>query len=126
MATGGSIESVSIAGRTFSVAADADSNRKLGGFMNEVQQNGDGTARMVKTRESWMIDGLQLSIDDSRGDQEFLQGVADGDAFEPCLITYVSGESYQGEGTITGDLQTGSQNTTASVVLMGTGTLTRQ
>lgn len=124
--TGGSIESVSIAGRIFAVASDADSNRKLGGFMNDVQSNGDGTARQIKTREPWMLDNLQLSIDDLNDDQEFLQQVADSNNMEPILITYASGAAYQGEGTITGDLQTSSQNTTATVTLMGQGNLSRQ
>ncbi len=43
-AVGGSIESVTLDGRTFAVAADAEAQRKLGGFENEVQANGDGTA----------------------------------------------------------------------------------
>lgn len=124
--TGGSIESVSIDGRIFSVASDADSNRKLGGFMNELQPNGDGTARQIKSRENWMLDGLQLSIDDLNDDHEFLQQVADSNTMAVVLITYASGAAYQGQGTITGDLQTASQSTTASVTLMGQGKLTRQ
>ncbi len=94
--------------------------------MNEAQANGDGTVRQIKTREPWMLDGLQLSIDDLNDDQEFLQQVADSNNMEAVLITYASGAAYQGQGTITGDLQTSSQSTTASVTLMGQGQLTRQ
>jgi len=47
-ATGGSIESITMDGREFAVAADAESQRKLGGFENEVQANGNGTARIIK------------------------------------------------------------------------------
>jgi hypothetical protein len=126
MATGGSIESVGIGGRTFSVAADADSNRKLGGFTNEVQSNGDGTARTIKTAEPWMVDGLQLNIDDLASDQEYLQDIADAKDFVPMDITYVSGVVYEGRGTITGDLQAGSQSTTGTVVLSGPQKLTQQ
>ncbi len=124
--TGGSIESVSIAGRIFSVASDADSNRKLGGFMNTVLANGDGTARIQKTREPWLLDGLQLAIDDLRDDHEFLQQIADSNNMETIVITYASGATYQGEGTITGDLQTASMATTAAVTLSGQDKLTRQ
>lgn len=126
MATGGSIESVSLSGRVFGVASDADSNRKLGGYMNEVQANGNQTTRQVKKFEPWMVDGLQLSIDDTRGDQEFLQDLANRTSEYTCLVTYASGESYQGEGQITGDLQVSSMNTTGTVVLMGSGTLNKQ
>lgn len=126
MATGGSIESVSIAGRNFAVAADADSQRKLGGFNNETAMNGDGTGRKIKTREAWQLDGLQLAVDDLRGDHEFLQDLADSDEFEVVSITYASGATYQGQGTISGDLQVSSQSTTGSVTLSGPGKLTKQ
>lgn len=126
MATGGSIESVGLAGRTFSVAADANGDRKLGGFTNEVQSNGDGSARIIKTREPWMLDGLQLALDDFADDQEFLQDLADGKDFFVVDITYASGAVYNGRGMITGDLQGSSQNTTGTVVLNGPQKLTRQ
>ena len=123
---GGSIESITMDGRTFSVAADAEAQRKLGGFENEVQANGDGTARIIKTRVPLAIDGLTVHIDDAQDDHEFLQGLQNGNVFFPIAITYASGETYQGEAQITGETQTSSQNETASVSLMGPGTLTRQ
>jgi hypothetical protein len=123
---GGSIESVTLGGRTFSVTADAESQRKLGGDENEVQPNGDGTARIVKTKVSWSIDGLSLGTDDANGDQEFLQGLADANDFFPVVITYASGESYQGSGIVVGEMQTSSQNATTAVSLMGNGALTKQ
>ena len=126
MATGGSIESVGLAGRTFSVAADADSNRKLGGFTTEVQSNGDGSARIIKTREPWLVDGLQLTLDDLADDQGFLQDLADQTDYFAVDITYASGAVYNGRGMITGDLQGSSQSTTGTVVLNGPQKLTRQ
>lgn len=126
MATGGSIESVGLDGRTFAVAADAEAQRKLGGFENEVQANGDGSARVIKTRVPLNIDGLTLSVDDDRGDHEFLQALANRRDFFPITITYASGAVYQGRAIITGEMQASSQNTTASVSLSGPGVLTRQ
>ena len=123
---GGSIESITMDGRTFSVAADAEAQRKLGGFENEVQANGDGTARIIKTRVPLSIDGLTVHVDDAQDDHEFLQGLQNGNSFFPIAITYASGETYQGVAQITGETQTSSQNETASVSLMGPGTLTRQ
>lgn len=125
-AVGGSIESISINGREFAVASDAEANRKLGGFENEVQANGNGTARIVKTRVPWALDGVQVEIDDSRGDQEFLQGIADGNVFVDVAISFASGLVYQGQGTITGEVQASSQNATASVSLGGPGQMTAQ
>lgn len=125
-AIGGSIESVTLDGREFPVAADAESQRKLGGFENEVQANGDGTARPIKTRVPWSIDGLTIEVDDSRGDHEFLQALSDRNDFWAVSITYASGIVLQGTGQITGEMQVSSQNATAEVSLMGPGILTKQ
>jgi len=123
-AVGGSIESVTLNGREFSVAADAESQRKLGGWENEVQANGDGSARIIKTRVPLSLDGLTLHTDDDKGDQEFLQGLANGNSFFPIAITYASGATYQGQAMINGEMQTSSQNATTAVSLMGPGVLT--
>lgn len=125
-ATGGSIESVTLDGREFAVAADAESQRKLGGFENEVQANGDGGARLIKTRVPLSIDGLTLEINDDRGDQEFIQDLSNRNDFFPISITYVSGNTYQGRAQITGESQVSSQNSTGAVSLMGPGVLTKQ
>ena len=125
-AVGGSIESVALDGRLFAVASDADSNRKLGGFENEHQSNGDSTGRIIKTRVGWSVDGLTLSIDDTRADAEYLQDLQDLLDEFPIAITYASGVVYQGTGQIVGETATSSQNTTAAVALMGSGKLTQQ
>jgi len=126
MSVGGSIESVTLNGRTFSVAADAEANRKLGGFENEVQANGDGTARLIKTRVPLSIEGLTVGVDDDRGDHEFLQDLADTKDFWPVTMTLASGAVWQGTGQITGDLQYGTNAATATVNLAGSGKLTKQ
>lgn len=125
-AVGGSIESISLDGRNFVVAADADSNRMLGGFTNEVQSNGDGSARTLKTRMPWSVDGLTASLDDDRGDQEFLQVLSDRTDNFPISIIYPSGAIYQGTGQIVDDISGGSQSATAPIKLSGPGRLTKQ
>lgn len=124
-AIGGSIESITLDGQIFSVAADADSQRKLGGYENEVQANGDGTARMVKTRTPWMLDGITVAVDDVRGDNEFLQSLADRNEYFPVIITYAGGATFTGNGMITGELQVSSQNATAAFTLHGQKALTQ-
>lgn len=125
-AVGGSIESVTLDGRIFAVAADAEAQRKLGGFENEVQSNGDGTARLIKTRVPLSIDGLTIEIDDDRADHEFLQELSNRNDFFPVAITYASGSTYQATAQIVGETQASSQNATAAVSLMGPGILTKQ
>ncbi len=125
-AVGGSIEEVTLSGRSFAVAADAEAQRKLGGFENEVQSNGGGTARLIKTRVPLSIDGLTIEVDDDRGDQEFLQELADRNDFFVVAITYASGATYQGSAQIVGENPASSQNATAAISLMGPGVLTKQ
>lgn len=125
-AIGGSIQSVSIRGRLFAVASDAEANKKLGGFENEVQANGNGTARLVKTRVPWSIDGLQIEIDDNRADHEFLKEIADSLEFVAITMELVSGAIYQGEGQIVEEVTSSSQSATATIKMMGPGTLTQQ
>ena len=125
-AVGGPIESVSIDGRGFAVAADADTNRDIGGDNNEVQANGNKTGRIIKTAMPWKIDGLSLSVDDFLADQEFLQDIADSDSFHTIRITYPSGAVWQGSGTITGEIKYASANTTMPVEFSGEGNLTQQ
>lgn len=125
-ATGGSIESLTLDGRNFAVAADAEAQRKLGGFENEVQANGNATARLIKTRVPLSLDGVTVEIDDDRGDHEFLQELSDRNDFFPIAITYASGNTYQGTAQLVGETQASSQSATAPVSLMGPGVLTKQ
>lgn len=126
MSVGGPIEEITIAGRSFAVAGDVDASRMLGGKTNEVASNGNGTARKIESINPWSLNGLNLSIDDMAGDQEFLQDVADRKDFVPMSVTMASGAVYQGRGQITGEISFSNQNTTASVGLSGPQKLERQ
>ena len=123
---GGPIDSCSIKGRIFSVAGDAEGERDLGGKKNEVQPNGNGTVRVVQERKPWKIGGLKLSIDDDRGDQEFLQDIADSGELVPITVTQVTGVTYEGSGTLTDDLTFNTKESTAEVTLSGQQRLTQQ
>jgi hypothetical protein len=98
----------------------------LGGASNEVQMNGNGTGRLVKTVVGWSIDGLQIEINDSRADHEYLQEIANGHDFIPITITFASGVCYQGTGIIVDDIGASSQSATATIKLAGPGSLTQQ
>lgn len=117
--SGGSIESIEINSRIFPVAADADASRDLGGFSKEIMMNGDGTSRYKKTRKPWKIGGVSVAIDDTQGDQEFLQAVADQEAEVPVVIRFVTGISYGGYGSVVDDLEFSSENATADISLAG-------
>ena len=125
-AVGGAPISVSIGGRRFSIVKDNDANRRLGGSSNAVEENSDGSTRLIKTRSSWRFDSLQVAINDDNGDHEFLQGIADDNGYGAIYVEYTSGVIFQGTGTIVDDIQHAAQSTTATISLAGDGVLTRQ
>jgi hypothetical protein len=127
MATiGGSVESCSIRARLFACAADADVTIKTGGFSNEIQPNGNGTARMVKTRELPSVEGLVVSLNHDAGDLQFLQEIADGLEFVDFTITLASGHTYQGKMQITEAPAGSTQSSTCELALTGEQELTLQ
>lgn len=125
-AVGGPIESVNIGGEYFTVAADADAGRELGGFTNEIQPNGDKTGRLIKSLKPWQVDGLTLAVDDLLDQQEFLQNKADELGFFPINITFASGSVFGGTGQIVDELKFGNSGATVPVTLGGPGKLTQQ
>ena len=126
MATGGSVINVSLNGQNFPVTADADTTRKLGGYENAVETNGDKSARILKTVVSPMFGGLVLSVDSKRKEQEVLQGLQNLDDFFPVAVTYADGVVYQGRGAITGEVAYQSASTTTPIDITGEGTFTQQ
>ena len=109
---GGSIESVSLAGRAFAVPSDNDVTVSIGGFNNDNQMNGDGTNREIKTRMAWKLTGLQIAYDADTDDDLFLQNLADGSPFT-VAITYASGAVRNGTGGINGEVTFSTQSSTA-------------
>lgn len=125
-AIGGSVESISFAGREFAVASDGDGQIKLGGYENEIGMNGNKTGRILKTTVAHSIAGLTYSIDTSNGDHEFLQERANGKGFEDFTITYASGSIYQGQSQIVGEFTYSTASATAAVNFGGPDELTLQ
>ncbi len=125
-AIGGSIEEVTLAGRSFAVAADSDSSRSIGGFFNESIANGDGSARLIKTRNLWKLEGISLVLDDSNGDHKYLQDLANQKRYFPQTFTFASGATLEGTGQIEGDIMLASQTQTSDLSFCGPGNLEQQ
>ena len=125
-AIGGAIEEVSLGGRSFAVPHDQDTQRNLGGDQNEVQPNGNGTSRIIKTKVPWKVDGLTVEINNDNGDQEYLQGLANRNGTFPITVTYADGTIWQGDGTIVGEINYSNNSATATANLAGTGVMTKQ
>ena len=127
MSTGGPLQECSIKGRIFPCTSDGEANRDLGGFKGKTEMNGDGSKRRILERKAWGHD-IVLSIDDARGDQEFLQEVADGVYGEDVdiTLTYVTGLTYGGKGNIEDDIIFDAKTSTAKLRVAGGNKLEAQ
>lgn len=125
-APGGPIVDFSIKGRLFTAAADSEATRKAGGAENEVELNGDGTGRVVQSLVAWSVASLNAAYQDARGDQEFLQGIADAGEEVNMTFTWPGNVTWGGKGMITGEIVANTKNLTIPLTLSGGGKLEPQ
>lgn len=116
---GGPIESIVIAGRRFTSDGEDTGKITYPGFDNEVKPNGDGTNRLVKSRHAGKIEGLNLVIDNTRGDMEFLKDKQDSLEFLSVSATLVDGTVVSGEMQVTDAVPLDTKEMTAEVTLEG-------
>ena len=116
----GCIESIVINGRRFTTDADDSCEITYDGFENEVKPNGDGTMRIVKSRHPGSIEGLNILIDPSRDDQEFLKETQDSLEFVDVSATLVDGVVVGGSMQLTEAVTTDLKEGTAAIPLQGT------
>jgi hypothetical protein len=119
MAINGAIRSMTISGRGFKVAHDGSGNKQLGGRNNEVQMNSDGSFRTIQTVMPGAINDVNVEIDDSRNDLEFLQTLATDGLPVPVVMTYASNISYTGDLVLTGEIQKDENTGLAALSFQG-------
>lgn len=123
----GSIVEISIDGRSFKAASDADGSTKYGGIENEFQANGDGeTGRLIQTRVGWSLTGVSIAIDDENDDLEYCEEIKRSGRFVPIKAVYADGTVRSGRGNITGELTVSSMSGTADMSFEGAGVFAKQ
>lgn len=118
-AVGGPIKDVTIAGRTFQVDGENEIEMFLGGWTNEIVSNGDGSARLIKTPKTGQANKLPLVIDDSRGDEAFIQEVMNKHELVVVSFTDINENVYVGEMQLVGDAMTNKRTMVKEVDLQG-------
>lgn len=126
MPVGGPIESVSINGRNFSVAEDAELTVVYGGDQNEIMMNGDDSARLGKSKIPWKVSGIKLQINPDNNDHEFIQDIINGTDFVDYEHTEVDGNVYYASGQIVEEVGKSTKDATAELTFSGPGRLTKQ
>ena len=119
MGINGALRTFTIKGRGFKVANDGPGNKSMGGRNNEVQTNGDGSYRVIQTVMPGQLGDINVEIDDSMGDQEFLQTLSDSGLPVPCVATYASNVSYTGDLVLTGEIQKDESTGIATLTFQG-------
>lgn len=122
----GPVQDITIDGRRFTVTADNDTERDLGGMTIERMMNADSSSRKKKTPRPWKLSGLAVEVSDARSDQEFLDEVAEKDDDVPITATFANGVTYTGTGSIDGDVVYKSGGATAEISLSGGRKLEQQ
>lgn len=115
----GPLESINIDGRRFAVDGEVDAAIALSGYTNEVKPNGDGSFRLVKTRKTGRANTIPITMDDTRDDEEFIQGVMDSTSFVTISFTKVDGTVYKGSMQIVEDPETSTKEGTKELSFMG-------
>lgn len=118
--SGGALESIVINGRRFTCDAEDEPKFKLPGFENEVLANADGSMRQKKTRVIGTISDINIVTDDSRGDQQFIEGAAASLEFFAVSATKVDGTLVSGSMQITDEKTLDGKANTMSITLSGT------
>lgn len=119
MANGGPIKQVNIDGRNFTVDSEAEVTFALGGYTNEIKQNGDGSMRLVKSLKPARANAISIVIDDERGDEEFIQKVIDKYELVNISITDVNEKVWSGKGQIVEDPETSKKQGTKEISVQG-------
>ena len=124
MSIAGAMRSLTINGRAFKVAHDGSGNKAMGGRNNEVAMNGDASFRVIQTLMPGSFSDIQVEADDSRGDQEFLQGLSNDGLPVPVVATYAANISYTGDLVISGEIAKDENTGLISINFQG-GELTK-
>lgn len=116
---GGDITQLLIAGRELDPVQDANVTYRLSGFMNENTPTGNGGLHTKRTRKLGGFDALPISIDASKKDLEYIQGLADEGEPIPMSMTLAGGEIYAGDLVIEGETDANTGDGQIEITALG-------
>ena len=120
MARAGDIRQLTYFGKELDVKGeDANVVIDLGGYSLEVGLNGNGTAHTTQRVKNATVADVPVSIDDDRGDLEFIQGKQNAGLPGPLNITLTSGVTYSGSMYLVGEVRKSTGDGTASLTWEG-------
>ena len=116
---GGEIRQLKINGREFDPAPEASFELTPSGFDHENKPCGNGTMVATGKRVLGAIDGAEVSIDNGRGDLEYLTGIKDDGEPVSVALTLADGSTWRGSLAIEGELKYATSDGKAFFALRG-------
>lgn len=107
------------AGREFDVVGETDFEVMLPGAVNEFKASGNGRMHGTQKRQLGGIDGVEVYIDNARGDAEFLAAKQLAGNAEPTNMTLADGTAWAGALAIEGELKYKTGGGSAAFALRG-------
>jgi hypothetical protein len=115
----GDIRQFTIQGREFDPAPNTSVNVMLSGMTNENQSTGNGQLHTTQRRKLGGFDGMTLSIDASRQDYEFLQGISNAGVPVPVTMTLPGNQTYAGDLNVEGEIGHNAGDGTLELTMRG-------
>lgn len=119
---GGVAIEASLNGRIFPCSSDASVSIDVMSTANEMLVSGNGTNILKISPKTQKIEGLTVSISDSKNDLEYLQDLQATGTFFAISVLLRNGKRWSsGSMVMTGDIMLNTTETTAEITLEGTG-----
>lgn len=115
----GDIRQFTVGGREFDPAPESSWTIRLAGMTNEVALTGNGVPHVTQRQQTGGISDCAVSIDPSRQDLEYLNGIKNSGEPTPTNLTLINGTTYSGALYIVGDLEQNSGEGTATLEMRG-------
>lgn len=115
----GDIRQFTISGREFDPAPEANVTVMLSGFNNENAPTGNAEMHTTQRRKLGGIDGMSISLDNTRQDLEFIQAIADAGTPVAVTLTLADGVTYSGQLGVEGEINPNMGEGTLEIAMRG-------
>lgn len=116
---GGDIRQFKLNGKEFDVPSGTAISVTPQGLTNTYSASGNGNVSGTQVRIPAKLSGVQVSIDNSNDDYNFLCDIRDKGEFVPVTITLADGTAWNGTLGIQGDLTYASDTGIAAFEMAG-------
>lgn len=116
---GGDITQFKLKGRELDIIAEASIELILSGFDNTFVPTGNGKIHGTRKRVLAGIDGIDISIDNAKGDLEYIADIKNAGEQVAVNISIADGTAWTGSLGIEGELKYSASDGKASFTMRG-------